>query len=119
MIRRVAILAAVFALLALQVPAGEDPGPRRGLGLILTLETWPPEGEAAALVRGKLEAAGFEESDRLEKLRTWIFRPGASTGPGIPDPCAELMRDERTRTLIGGCWPDEPVFPQTPVRPRQ
>ena len=87
--------------------------------MILTLETWPPEGEGAALVRGKLEAAGFGESDRLEKVRTWIFRPGASTGPGIPDPCAELMRDERTRTLIGRCWPDEPVFPQTPVRPRQ
>lgn len=119
MIQSVAILAAMLALLAAQVHAGEDQGQLRRLGLILTLESWPPEGEAAALVRGKLEAAGFEESDRLEKLRTWIFRPGASTGPGIPDPCAELMRDERTRTLIGGCWPDEPVFPQTPVRSRQ
>ncbi len=119
MIRSLAILAAVLAFLAPQVHASGDQGPLRRLGLILTFGSWPPQAEAAALIREKLEAAGFEESDRLERMRTLIFRPSASTGPGISDICAELMQDERSRTLLEGCWPDEPVFPQTPVRPRQ
>ncbi len=119
MIRSVAILAAVLALLASQARADEEQGPQRPLGLILTLKTWPPEGEAADLIRETLEQAGLEESDRLERVQTWLFRPSGSTGPGNADICADLMRDERMQTLLEGCWPDEPVFPQSPVPTRQ
>ncbi|MCY4589677.1 MAG: hypothetical protein OXE86_03730 [Alphaproteobacteria bacterium] len=119
MIRSVAIFAVALALLIPQVHADEDRGPLRRFGVILKLGSWPPQGEAATLIREKLEDAGFEESDRLKWVQTWIFRPSGSMAPGISDLCADLMRDKRTRALLEGCWPDEPVFPQTPERPRQ
>ncbi len=119
MIRSVAIITVVFALLAPQVHSDEGKGRLRFFDLILILESWPPQGEPAALIRGKLEAAGFEERDRFESARAWIFRPRVSTGPGISELCAELMRDERTRTLIEGCFPDRLIFPPRPVLPRQ
>ena len=117
MIRSSFIIAAVLALLASQAHADEDQGSFRLLNLVLTLKSWPPQGETAALIREKLEEAGFEETDMLEKFHTWYFRPDGSMGPKISEICADLMADERTRTVLESCGADRLILPPMPVRP--
>ena len=119
MIRSSFIFAAVLGLLASQAHADEDQGSPRLFGLILTLKSWPPHDETAALIRRKLEEAGLEETDMSERFRTWFFRLGESVGPSITEICADLMADERTRTLLESCRADLPILPPRPVRPKQ
>lgn len=109
MIRSSIIFAAVLALLAPQAHADEDRNAPRLFGLILTLTSWPPDTETAALIRRKLEEAGLEETDMIERFRSWFFRPEESKGPSISEICADLTADERTRTLIESCRPDQPL----------
>lgn len=73
MIRISILFAAVLALLASNAHAEEDRGSLRLFELILTLESWPPQGETAVLIGRKLEEAGFRESDLFERLRTRFF----------------------------------------------
>ena len=92
MIRSSFIFAAVLALLASQAHADEDQGSPRLFGLILTLKSWPPHDETAALIRRKLEEAGLEETDMSERFRTWFFRLDESVGPSITEPPREFRR---------------------------
>ena len=95
------------------IPPIPDADGSWAIGVILTFEHWPPpKGEAMELLLRTLRDAGLEAEREFPRFNALIVSWDEwRDGSAAEQLCLEIMRDNRTSSLLETCYPDFLLHP--------